>query len=366
MINEKECIYFFITSLSGGGAEAVCVNIANALAREGFDVRIVVLNEKSAVYKTEIGKSVSYENLNVKKMRFSFFKLFLWVLKNKPKRIIVFNYEMSVLMVLVRFFTFDKFFIYSRNINNFEKKYKNRGIKGKLVKLMISVFYGKSDFVINQCNKMQEQFEIKFPELIKRNAVIYNSINRKFDFDYTFIKSLSDNNDTTPYFLCVGRFGYQKNFHHALESFALFLKECPLYKLIFIGEGELKDNLIEYANFLNISDSVEFKGFTRDLSGLYVNASATLLTSHFEGFPNVLVESIAHGTPVISVDCESGPSEIIEDGVNGYLVKSLSAVDFSKKMVELVRHSRLDPYQIYQSSRRFSIDKIVHDWINIL
>ncbi len=354
-------IFFFTTALSGGGAEAVCVNLANALASRGLDVTIVVLNQKKSIYHDEINKNVGYKILNVSKLRFSFFKLFFLLVREKPDKVVSFSYELSIVLLCLKIFFRKKSVFLSRNINNLDQKYEKRGAKGKLIKKLINTLYVRNDHVINQCFAMKEQFDHKFPSLSHKNTVIYNPLNSKFDISFEEVLKFR-NNVAEPYFLCVGRLNFQKSFSLALESFSIFLNYYPNYKLVIIGEGELQEDLKNLALELGVSNSVLFEGFSRDLSEFYVNAESVLLTSEFEGFPNVLIEAIAHGTPVISVDCKSGPNEIVDEGVNGYLVKSRSPIDFSNKMIELVSLKELDPFLIYKSSRRFSINEIVIDW----
>lgn len=357
-------VYFLTSSLSGGGAEAVCVNLANALASRGLDITIVVLNQKKSVYHNEINENVGYKVLNVSNLRYSFVKLFLLLTKEKPDKVVSFSYELSVALLFLKFFFKNKPFVLSRNINNLDRKYEKKGLKGKIIKKLIHALYVKNDYVVNQCYAMKEQFDHKFPSLFHKNSVIYNPLNSKFDFSFEEVLKYRSNN-SEPYFLCVGRLSFQKSFSLALEGFSIFLNDYPSYKLVIIGEGELEDDLKSRAEELGISTSVIFKGFSRDLSKYYANAEGVLLTSEFEGFPNVLVEAIAHGTPVISVDCQSGPSEIIEKGVNGILLNSRSSDELSSAMINLVTN-QLDRYSIYQSSRRFSIDKIVCDWEKVL
>lgn len=93
----------------------------------------------------------------------------------------------------------------------------------------------------------------------------------------------------------------------------------------------------------------------------YSNAKVTVLTSLYEGFPNVLIEFIALGTPVVSFDCESGPSEIILDGKNGYLVKYLDIEEFTQKL-DLALKTNWDAKAIINSSKRYSKEIIVNKY----
>lgn len=363
-MSKSKKIFFFTIALSGGGAEAVCVNLANALASRGLDVTIVVLNQKKSIYHDEIHKDVGYKVLNVSKLRFSFFKLFFLLAKEKPDKIVSFSYELSIVLLFLKFFLRKKTLVLSRNINNLDLKYEKRGFKGWLIKKLIYTLYRNNDYVINQCCLMKEQFDHKFPSLSHKNTVIYNPLNSKFDLSFEEVLNFISN-ELEPYFLCIGRLSFQKNFSLALEGFSIFLNDHPNYKLVIIGEGDLEKDLKNRTLELGISRSVLFKGFSRDLSGFYTNAESVLLTSEFEGFPNVLVEAIAHGTPIISVDCQSGPSEIIQEGINGMLLKSRSSEELARSMDHVVKN-KFDRYRIYQSSRRFSIDNILQDWEKIL
>ncbi|WP_025675215.1 glycosyltransferase [Salinivibrio socompensis] len=84
------------------------------------------------------------------------------------------------------------------------------------------------------------------------------------------------------------------------------------------------------AQDFGVADRVDFEGFQTNMIPYYLHARGTLLTSLYEGFPNVLIESIILGTPVVAFDCPSGPREIIQEGVNGYLVDHLSVDDLQK------------------------------------
>ena len=97
----------------------------------------------------------------------------------------------------------------------------------------------------------------------------------------------------------------------------------------------------------------------------YSNAKATLLTSLYEGFPNVLIESISLGTPIISFDCKSGPSEIVIDGENGYLINFKDVNCFSAAIDRLMNEDLLYE-KVVQTSLRFENDTILDAWENLI
>ena len=122
--------------------------------------------------------------------------------------------------------------------------------------------------------------------------------------------------------LCiVGRLVEQKNHAFCLEAFAGILA-CGYddVRLLIVGDGALKVSLQARAKHLGLEDAVEFVGWRDDVLQIIGASQALLLTSHFEGFPNVLLEAMNAGVPVVSVDCRFGPSEIITEPVIGELV----------------------------------------------
>lgn len=119
----------------------------------------------------------------------------------------------------------------------------------------------------------------------------------------------------------VGRLDKQKNFKLLIESFAEFQNLYPEYKLIIYGEGKERSELEYLANKLLKKNSYFFPGRQSDVLEKIKSASMFILSSDYEGMPNVLLEAMCMGMPVISTDCPSGgPREVIENNVNGILI----------------------------------------------
>ena len=115
MEKNKKKIVLLSSSLAGGGAESVCVNIANNLVNLGWNVDLVVLTLKEQVYLNRLSKKVKLINLNSSKARYSISPLLSYIYKNKPNIILVFNYELSVMLIVLRYILKFKTKIISRN-----------------------------------------------------------------------------------------------------------------------------------------------------------------------------------------------------------------------------------------------------------
>lgn len=362
LIMKNKKITFLISSLVGGGAEGVCVNIANALAQDNWQVDLVVLNLKNAAYKERVSSKVNLVNLNVSNARYSFKPIKKYIKENKVEKVLVFNYELAVMLVLIRKLSFVKFKIIARNIIMLSKSmvYNNNLWNKFIVFPFINKFYFKVDHIVNQCKAMEKDLLSIYPQLKGKTSVIYNPVNKLIEdkakeIDFEIIEKKD-------YLLCVGRLEEQKAFHYAIEAFAKISGEFPKLRLKIVGQGSLEEKLKELAKKFGVEDKVDFEGFQKDIIPYYLGAKATLLTSLYEGFPNVLIESISLGTPIVAFDCPSGPSEIVVDGENGYLVKYQNIDDLVEK-INLTLKKEWDS-SLIDSSKKYQLKEILKQWMN--
>lgn len=124
-----------------------------------------------------------------------------------------------------------------------------------------------------------------------------------------------------PTVIMVGRLDPQKGYDYLIEAHAILICKGIQHNLVIIGEGEFLEQLQQQAANLGVSDSVHFLGFQSNPHKFMKHATVFALSSRFEGFGLVIAEALFCGTPVVSTDCPSGPSEILEGGKYGILVK---------------------------------------------
>lgn len=143
----------------------------------------------------------------------------------------------------------------------------------------------------------------------------------------------------------VGRLASQKNFRLLINAFNEFSENFDDYSLVIYGEGDLRSELEQQIAILGLENKVSLPGATTDVLDRIKDCAMFILSSNYEGMPNVLIEAMCMGMPVISTDCPSGgPRELIKDNFNGCLVpvgnkdKILNAMgkltdnNFSKKI----------------------------------
>ena len=364
--NSSHCsknVTFFISSISGGGAEGVCINIANTLSHRGWDVTIVVLNLINIDYKDRIDKKVKLISLDVSHARYSFFKIRRLIQNKNIKKVVAFDYVMVVILSIInKSFLKKKFYLILRNINTLsKKKIQKQSIKQMFIYKLLNWTLFQVDFIVNQCKEMQD-------DLLKIYTIEEKKINYIYNPVATNIEKIANSGyteDKENYFLCIGRLETQKAFEYAIQSFSIFVKKVPGFKLKIVGKGSLENYLKRMAEKYGVADDVEFMGFQSNTIPFYQKARATLLTSHYEGFPNVLIESITLGTPVISFNCKSGPDEIIEEHKNGYLVEYQNVEQFALCMEKIVSET-INPKQVKTYAHKYFEETVISQWEALL
>lgn len=121
--------------------------------------------------------------------------------------------------------------------------------------------------------------------------------------------------------LASGRLHKFKQFDLLMRAFSQVKDKHPDWDLIILGDGDERDNLNQLVCSLELVDRVYLPGKVGNMSDWYERANMFVLSSVVEGFPNVLLEAMACGLPCISFDCDTGPRDIIQDGINGILVR---------------------------------------------
>jgi GalNAc-alpha-(1->4)-GalNAc-alpha-(1->3)-diNAcBac-PP-undecaprenol alpha-1,4-N-acetyl-D-galactosaminyltransferase len=139
-----------------------------------------------------------------------------------------------------------------------------------------------------------------------------------------------------PLIVAVGRLTHQKGFDILLRAFARIAGEFKDWRVAIIGDGGERKNLTRLCAELLLVDRVDFVGQTPDVLDWMDHAGMVVQPSRFEGFPNVVLESMGLGAVVVSADCPSGPADLIQDGVNGRLVPVDDVDTLAHVMADLI------------------------------
>lgn len=165
--------------------------------------------------------------------------------------------------------------------------------------------------------------------------------------------------------LAVGRLAHAKAFDRLLTAFARLQTVHSEWRLIILGEGPLRAKLEHQRNDLGLADRVVLPGAVGNIGAWYALADAYVMTSRFEGFGNTLAEALSYGLPCVSVDCETGPREIVRHEVDGLLVpqddsNALTAA-LSRVMGDAGLRARFAERAV-EARERFAVMRIAGKW----
>jgi glycosyltransferase involved in cell wall biosynthesis len=169
--------------------------------------------------------------------------------------------------------------------------------------------------------------------------------------------------------LAIGRLTEQKGFDVLIHAFSELFPRYPDWRLTILGDGPLRPDLERLRDNLGLVGLVEFPGEVKHIHQYLQYVDVFVLSSRYEGFPNSLCEAMACGLAVVATDCQSGPGEIIEDGINGLLavpndVHSLASC-MDRLMSNEVERKRLGN-NASRITERFEPGKILEMWESLV
>lgn len=165
--------------------------------------------------------------------------------------------------------------------------------------------------------------------------------------------------------LGVGRLSEEKNFTTLIAIFARLAALHPDWDLVILGEGAQRAALSAQVQAGGLGQRVFLPGSVGNVGDWYARASLYAMSSHFEGFPNTLVEAMAYGVPAVSFDCDTGPRDIIRHGIDGVLVTPGDVEGMASALDTLMRDSRVRArfaQRAVDARERFSMEKISRMW----
>lgn len=329
----KKKIMFFLYTLAGGGAERTVINIINNLDREKFKVVLVLGTNKHNDYTDFLPDDIDIRILNSKRLRFSLIKLIRVINQERPDLLFSTLNLNNIALLLAKSLTF-------RNIPTVVREANNRTQSGTVSiinKLMTFLFYNYSANKVIALSEGVKQdlinnFHIKENKIrVIYNPVEINQINCLCGEDINDFKK----KDNERLIVSIGRLVEQKDYPTLLKAFSIVSTKVNA-RLLILGKGPLEKNLKDLCKDLRIDDKVVFLGFKKNPYKYLKISDVFVLSSKWEGFGHVIVEAMATGTPVISTNCNSGPSEIIGDNKYGILVPVGDYNTMAKKIVNLL------------------------------
>lgn len=357
---------FFITrSLSGGGAERVISNLACHFSQREYQVTLICLDKQEIKYNLAtaitVRQLVKRNSSNSLFFRIyyailTFIRLLQIIAKQKPYCCISFMTSVNVWTGLCCILLNRAYIVSERT----SPHYSIGRLKG-LKKWFTFKIYQKAKVVVLPSKKMIACFAaLKYFKNLRNLVAIYNPV-------HVFSSTVKETVYPKNFILSVGRLDQDKGFEQLIEAFYL-LSHLDI-DLLISGTGPHKSVLEQKVAKLGLQARVKFIGFKNDLQEYYSKAKLFVLASKVEGYPNALIEAMSLGCPVVSTDCDFGPSEIIKNGHNGFLVEIGDRKQLADAMYTLINNIQLsEKFSIngLQINHSNSLENIARKWNNII
>jgi len=358
-------ITFFIGSLYGGGAERVVCELASYLSRKNHSVKILTVSKTADHYFVDSRVTVNtlergHHSNKLFRVLGKMFRLYRYIKRSSADIYVVFLPKTIRALLLFRKIIHVPIVVSERND---PASYPKKDLK------YLCRSYSLSDGIVFQTEQSKSYVSniiLKMPPY----AVIPNAVNKLGNNPFPPVRKKN-------VIITAGRFSEQKNLPLLIRSFSQIASDYPNVILKIFGEGNLRQEYETLIQNLDLNERVQLPGFTNNIYKELCQAGMFVLSSNYEGIPNILIEAMSVGLPCISTDCGGGGARLlIKDKQNGLLVpvgnqekmaaamrKILDDDDFAEKISRQAIKIRdeYSPEIIYAKWEEF-LNKVVNEY----
>ncbi|ABM61556.1 glycosyl transferase, group 1 [Halorhodospira halophila SL1] len=349
-------IAFFVPSVIGGGAQRVFVTLANTLVdMTAHPIHLVVIRDGGEFW-SEVRPEVEIVNLGASRMRYALPALTRYLQTVRPQALCSTLTYCNVVTILAWRLAGRPCRLLVREANVVRKE---ESVRRALMRLT----YPQADHVIALSPELHSN-------ILDANVPVRDSIatigNPALDFQAIerTTAALDFLPRPNPRFICaVGSLTYQKGFDTLLTAFAR-LSDTSVH-LVILGEGELRPSLEAQSEKLGIAHRVHLVGFVARPTDIVQHASLFVLSSRWEGFPNVLLEALGTGVPVVATDCPGANRSILRDGELGHLADPDDPDALAHSIAEALTDPRATPTERQERAQEFAAPKIAREYLDL-
>lgn len=356
-MDKKKKIGFVIGTLSSGGAERVISTLSNELI-ERFDITIITFAKSTPFYtlddrikvvscmaKADKPKSM----LDSLKLNYNLAKRISSISKQEGINILIgFITSANVLTVIAAKLNGIPSIISERNNPLVEDV-------PRLWEILRKYTYPKTDALVLQTNGIKKLYEKKIrPHKI---TILPNPISA----DLSKLRAFNPKEENI--ILSVGRLDKNKCHDELITAFHTINPKS--WKVKIIGDGNKKQELTELIKKYDLTNRIEIISKVKNIDKYYNEASIFVFTSKTEGFPNALMEAMHFGLPCISTDCNFGPSDLINNGENGFLIPVNDQERLTEKLSQLISDKNLQQKfseNAIRTSEKYMSKNVVSQW----
>ncbi len=365
MTNTNPRVAFFIGSFGGGGIERITARLAHSFVKLGVDIDLI-LNREETTHLWRMPTETRIINLKAPNLYMSLPGLVRYIKQERPNALLAADHYLNEIALLSKRIAGVPLQLVVAEHNQLSKTARNATkLKGKLAPLFARFLYPWADGIVAVSEGVAQDLARTASLPLESIQTIYNPVindemltSAKEPLEHPWF-NLSD----IPVILGVGKLEAQKDFPNLIRAFAKVRQVRPA-RLVILGWGPDRPELEALIQELGLQEDVDLPGYTQNPYSYMARSAVFALSSAWEGLPTVLIEAMALGTPVVSTDCESGPSEILAEGKYGYLtpVEDSEALANSILQVLAGNPKPVDSYWLDQ----FGLETATSKYINIL
>ena len=355
-------LIIFIPSIEGGGVEKNLFIISNFLKDKIKNLSVITISNK---FKNKFDSKIKFISFKAnfwnfigrrKKFLMGLFLLFLEILKDR--NVLVFSFQGNVYCTLLCKLLGIKIIVRS---NSAPDGWSQNKLKNLIFKYVLrnadKVIVNSLDFKKRFKTKFQIHTECIYNPLNKNEIIKKSKLKNKIKFDKKKLKLIN-----------VGRYSDQKDQLTLLKAVNR-IKDKVKFNLLLVGRGAEKEKLIKYIRNNDLSRHVRLIDFQNNPYNLIKSSDIFILSSLYEGLPNVLLESQVLKRFIISSDCPTGPREILLNGNAGLLFKVGDYIKLSNLILQYSKNKKKLSKKIiigYKNLNRFDYNQNLKKYLNII
>jgi glycosyltransferase involved in cell wall biosynthesis len=348
-------LILFFSDFRYGGSQSIGVSVANELFKSKIPFAILALSNRGAM-KYLLDKNIKIYNLKSERVVYSLFKT-LYFFKNKSvKTIFCIQPHLAFLCLFLNLFIKKKIKIIARETNtSIFNNFRQKNFRVIFEIFLKKIFYKNLHTVIFSSNRLSNEYNCN--KVIIPNFVVKKNINglKKKKLNKIYKKN--------KFILSIGRLIPQKRFQDLIFAFNLIKKKID-QNLLIIGEGPEKEKLIKLIKNFKLQKRVKIIKFVSNPYKYLKNCSIFVLTSAWEGMPNILIQALFCSNKIVSTDCKYGPREILNNGAYGKLVKIGDYKKISLSILKIINQKKIKIKMKHLN--RYDSTYIMPKYINIL
>lgn len=349
-----------LPDFNGGGAQRVALTLMNELAKQGRRVTVLVFNGVGPL-ATMPDQQVVVEDLKAERLRSAIFAMVRRLRETAPRIVFSTLGYVNITLSLSRSLLPAQSALWLREAN-LPSISLSKGRFGRLTRAAYRLLYPQADLLICSSGRMRSEFITDFGIPQAKLRVLPNPVDVERLRGFASLTSIKPSPGRN--FVAVGRLTEQKGFDRLIRMFAEL--NDPVSQLRILGDGPLAASLRAEAVRLDVADRIHFHGFVSNPWQFFSMSDALLLPSRWEGMPNVALEALALGVPVIATPESGGIAELAGQAAPGSVNVTDAGANFVLAMRRVIRNhgTELRPSLLPDMYKLDAVMLLLEDWLD--